>query len=135
MRNLLTYLSIFLLFSINLSAQSRKIAGKVISEEFEILNGAVIQTKDSTVLGRADNEGLFQIDLPDNTNQIQIWFVGMESETLNLKGNCNYLEIILLDDFHVEYEIKRYNKRRKKLPELYKKAWKKGIFQSKTPCR
>ena len=89
MRNLLTFISIFVLTSINLNAQPNKVTGKVISEEFEILNGAVIQTKDSTILGRVDNHGLFEIELPNHIKEIQIWFVGMESETLKLSGNCN----------------------------------------------
>jgi hypothetical protein len=140
LRYSLTVVWIFIISTSRLTAQDYRVTGKVVSEEFEFLNGAVIQTKDSTILGRVDDNGLFEIELSKDIRDIQIWFVGMESETLKLSGKCNYLEIILLNDIIVEFETvkeakKRFNKRRKELPELYEKAWKQGVFQNEEPCR
>lgn len=134
------YSAFFLIFlNFNLIAQARTISGKVISENFEIMAGAIIMDKDSLTIGNCDLDGRFEIKIPKSTNRILINWVGTEWSTINLKPNCENVEVILMwaaiYDFITIDEINRLRlKRFKKLKRLHKKAFEKGIFTTKEAC-
>ena len=91
------------------------------------------------MLGVTDIEGRFEISIPNEVLKLNISFVGMESTIIELSGNCNYLEVVVmieaLYDFMSLKKVDRLRmKRFKKLPELHKEAFEKGIFKTDKAC-
>ncbi len=134
-KTLITTIILFAIVNCNVYGQTKIITGKVIGEDFEILNSAVIQTVDSVYSTRANDSGEFELKVPKNTTKIQAWFIGMETEQFQLKSRC-HLNIILINDIIVEYETvkearKDYQRRRSKADKLFKKAYDLGIFKEK----
>jgi hypothetical protein len=123
-----------------LNAQDTKmIKGRVISEDLEILPGAKIYNMDTTVLGSTDGDGYFEIEVPVETNELLLGFIGMEWTPVKIEGDCKNLEMIIMADVIYDFiPIKRINKRRQKrfkqLPKKHKEAYEKGIFKSGNPC-
>ena len=46
--------------------QTKTITGKIINEDFEILNGATIQSLDSIYTAQSDDKGEFRLEVPKN---------------------------------------------------------------------
>ena len=152
MKNLSLVLMLFLtICCLTVNGQIKEITGKVICSDFpskhdstehEFWNGsgAVIFGNDSIRLGTANNNGEFKLSVTDKIHTISVGWVGMYPEEIRLTGNCKFLEIILLPD--VIYDFVTYKKEqrlrkkdRKVLPDLYRKAYKQGIFKNEEPCR
>jgi len=123
-----------------LNAQhSKKIKGRVISEDLEILPGTKIYNMDTTVLGSTDRDGYFEIEVPIETNELLLGFIGMEWTSAKIEDDCQNLEIIIMADVIYDFiPIKKINRKRKKrfrqLPKKHKEAYEKGIFKSSDLC-
>jgi len=101
--------------------------------------GVSIRINDTIEFGRTDMNGFFKIDIPVSVKKISFLCVGMESTTIELVDECNLIELVMMDSYtydfmslkRVEREIK---KRFKKLPDIHKKAFEKGIFETECAC-
>ena len=133
-----------------LKGQAKIITGKVIGVEpgegrgeyegFFILEDAMILSSDSIELGRTNEHGIFEVKLPDQSNEISVGWIGMEWERVQIKEGCNHLEIILIPftiyDFMSARKAERLRrKEREALPGLYERANEEGIFGNSKPSR
>lgn len=137
----LAIITILILLAINpiLLGQYRTIHGRVIDEDFETLPQVRIQTIDTIKIGETDIEGRFKINIPQKTDKLLISWIGMEWTIIQLKNNCDTIEIVLLCDaiydFMSSRKIDRLRRKRfNKLPEIHKIAFQKGIFATNNPC-
>jgi TonB-linked SusC/RagA family outer membrane protein len=63
------------------------ISGKVTDEAGNPLQGVSVLIKGSTIGTNTDANGMFNIDIPDNSSQVLVFsFVGMETQEVNVKG-------------------------------------------------
>ena len=139
MNKLLILLILPFITMCNLYSQNKTIKGRVIAEDFDILPGVLIMINNTTEVGRTDMNGFFKIDIPVSVKKISFWYLGMESTTIELVDECNLIELVMMDSYtydfmslkRVEREIK---KRYKKLPDIHKKAFEKGIFETEYAC-
>lgn len=142
MSNIKKILTVFIvvLHVSTLSAQeTKRIKGRIVSENLELLPGANIHDLDTTLLGSTDLDGYFEIEVPSETDRFLVGFIGMEWMTVEPKDDCQNLEMILLSAVIYDFiPLKRVNKKRKKrvrqLPRIHKDAYKNGYFESSTPC-
>ena len=141
---------IFIVAASDVTGQVRIVAGKVVGSEFRTrktdaayefwnLAYAKIFWQDA-VIGTTDSLGRFRIELPDIVDVIKIGAIGMYPETIRISEKCDYLEIILLPDAIYDFvTLKKEEKLRKKdrsiLPELYQKAFERGVLKQAIPCR
>ena len=132
-------LLITLLFTFTKSyGQSKIVTGTILSEDLEPLSGAYIQTLDSAIIVRANEKGDFAIELPSEINELFAWFIAMESDTIVLDGRC-HVNLILLNDYIIEFSTvreaqKHFDKRKRNLSPIYKKAYELGLFRNEMPC-
>lgn len=140
LKGLLTSLSIVLSISIVSAQEVKTITGKIISEDLELLPGAKIYDKDTTVLSTTDLNGDFTIKVPSGTTELLLGFIGMEWMSVKING-CQNLEMIVMSDVIYDFiPLKKINKKRckrfKNLPKKHLEAYEKGIFKFKprTPC-
>ena len=135
-------LIIFIVFSItkcSLYSQNKTIKGKVISDDFKTVPLASIMINDTVEVGKTNMNGYFQIDIPISEKKILFKFVGLEPTTIELVGRCDKIEVVMIrsgtDDFMtLKRAEKKRKKRYKKLPEIHKQAFDKGIFETKCAC-
>ena len=64
------------------SAQTSKVAGKVVSEDGEPVIGASIVVKGTTVGTVTDYDGNFTLDVPTDGKQLVISYIGMKSQVV-----------------------------------------------------
>jgi len=149
MNYFLTYL--LAIFSLSSYGQTKLISGKVMISDFPIENNleehefwnaseAVIIGNDSIRLGIADKDGIFEMEIPDNIQFITVALIGMYPEKIELNGNCDYFEIILLPDAIYDFVTLRKEERlrkkdRERLFELYREAYRRKLFKLEKPCR
>lgn len=119
--------------------QDLTLKGRIISEDLEVLPGVKITNKKNELLGVTDIEGRFEISIPNEVLKLNVSFVGMEPTIIELSDNCNFLEVVVmietLYDFMSLKKVDRLRmKRFKKLPELHKEAFEKGIFKTDKAC-
>lgn len=120
-------------------SQSKTIKGRVIAEDFETLPGVSIMINDTVEVGRTDLEGFFRLDIPASEKKISFDFVGMEPVTIELVDNCDNLEVVMMylysyDFMSLKRAERKRKKRYKKLPEIHKQAFEKGIFKTDCAC-
>lgn len=120
-------------------SQNKSIKGSVISNRFDTLIDVVITINDSIEVGKTDVNGFFRIDIPDSVKKILFKGVGVEPTLIVLVDKCDELEVIMLlsssDDFMTLKKSDRLRKKRhKRLPELHKEAFAKGIFKTDKTC-
>jgi hypothetical protein len=134
-------LTLFIVLSASiLSAQEIKvIKGRIISEDLELLPKAMIYNMDTIALGSTDLDGYFKIEVPVETNELLLGFVGMEWTLVKIEDDCQNLEIIMMTDVIYDFiPIKRINRKRykrfKELPKKYLEAYEQGIFKFSVPC-
>jgi len=111
----------------------------VISDDFEILPQVSIMINDTVEVGRTDANGYFLIDIPISEKKIRFVFIGVESTNIELVDKCEKIEVVMMrsgtDDFMtLKRAEKKRKKRYKKLPEIHKQAFEKGIFKTESPC-
>ena len=152
MKNLNLFLTIFLTASfLTAFGQTKVLRGKVIisepsyekgvDSEFLLAPGAMVFSEDTVELGTSNNHGIFEIEVANNTSKIYVSWVGYDWETIELSGNCEQLEIVLIPAVIYDFvSLKRANKlnekhRKKWLPELYQQAFEQGFITSENPCR
>ena len=135
-------LIIFIVLSVSacsLYSQNKTINGRVISDDFETVPLASIMINDTVEVGRTDLNGFFQIDIPVSVKKILLGSVGLDPAIIKLVDNCDEVEVVMMrsstDDFITFKKADRLRmKRFKKLPELHKEAFEKGIFKSEYAC-
>lgn len=135
---LIAFIALFFLNDI-LYSQNKTIKGRVIAEDFDVLQGVAISIKDTIEVGKTDIKGFFEVKIPDSENKLSFDFVGLESATIHLKENCESVDLIMMYDVTYDFiPLKRIDRKRKKrykkLEKVYCEAFKKGLFESKEPC-
>ena len=128
-----------LLFAVNSLGQTRTITGKVIDEYLEPLYGITIYNSDSIKQGETDIEGKFKIELPADTKNLRLAFVGFNWTTVKLIQGCDHLDIIMMAfatyDFISLRKVQKLEvKRFKKFPGIHLSAYQKGIFTTSEAC-
>ena len=135
-------LIIFIVLSVStysLYSQNKTITGRVISDFFEIMPEVSIMINDTVNVGRTDLNGFFQIDIPVSAKKILFRAVGLDPATIELVDKCDEAEVVMMSsgtyDFITLKRVDRLRmKRFKKLPELHKEAFEKGIFKTDRAC-
>lgn len=133
---------LFIVLSVStgsLYSQNKTIKGRVISDDFETVPLASITIKDTVEVGRTNMNGYFQIDIPVSEKKILFMFVGLDPTTIWLLDKCNNIEVVMMRsstyDFITFKRAERKRKKRyKKLPEIHKQAFDKGIFKTEYLC-
>lgn len=135
---LLTTILILLPFML-VNAQDSTLKGRIINEDLEVLPDVKILNENNEMLGITDIEGNFVISISKENVKLNICCIGMEPTIIELTDNCDNLDIILMIESHYDFmSLKKVDrlrmKRFKKLPELRKEAFDKGIFISDKVC-
>jgi hypothetical protein len=135
-------LIIFIVLSVStcsLYSQNRTIKGRVIDDNLETLPYVSIVINDTVEVGRTDLNGFFQIEIPVSEKKILFKYVGVDPATIELVDKCDEVEVVMIlsgtYDFITLKKVDRLRmKEFKKLPELHKKAFEKGIFKTEFEC-
>ncbi|WP_121808156.1 carboxypeptidase-like regulatory domain-containing protein [Mucilaginibacter kameinonensis] len=139
MEKLLT-IFIFLSFSTSsLYSQNKTIKGRLIDDDLETLPYVSILINDTVKVGKTDLNGFFHIDIPISVEKIIFSTVGIEPTTIKLADKCNEVEVVMMLSSTYDFiTLKRIDKLRmkrfKKLSELHKRAFEKGIFKTDKSC-
>ena len=139
MKKLLIILIVLSVSTCSLYSQSKTIKGRVIDDNLETLAGVPIMINDTVVVGRTDLNGFFQIDIPIFVKKLLFSTVGIELASIELVDKCDEVEVVMMlsstYDFITFKKVERLRmKRFKKLPELHKEAFEKGIFKTDKVC-
>jgi hypothetical protein len=123
----------------NLYSQNKTIKGRVIDDNLETFPYVSIVINDTVEVGRTDLNGFFQIDIPVSVKKILLKSVGLDPAIIELVDKCDEVEVVMMlsgsYDFITLKKVDRLRmKRFKKLPELHKEAFEKGIFKSEYAC-
>ena len=123
----------------SLYSQTKTIKGRVISDYFDILSGVSIMINDTVEVGRTDLNGFFQIDIPISVKKILFGSVGLDPTTIELVDKCDKIEVVIMlsstyDFITLKHAERKREKRYKKLPEIHKQAFEKGIFETDNAC-
>lgn len=132
-------LVVFILTDNLLVGQTRNIHGRVLSEDLEPLFGVEIRNSADSTLGKTDMDGYFKISVSLQTDSLFFRYVGMEWVDIELKEDCNSIEILIMYSTLYHYKssnkIDRLRKRRyDDLTEKHSNAIEKGLFRSSTIC-
>jgi len=135
-------LIIFIVLNVSicsLYSQNKTIKGRVISEFFETLPGVSIMINDTVEVGRTDLNGYFQIDIPVSEKKILFGSVGLDLTKIELVDKCDKVEVVMIlsstyDFITLKRAERKRKKRYKKLPEIHKQAFEKGIFETEYAC-
>ena len=92
----LTLLLLFSLLSTALSAQNKKISGKVIDEKHQPVLGASVVVKGTTKGTTTDFDGNFTIEVPAKAT-LSVSFIGYHTQNVAV-GNQNQLTIVLKEE-------------------------------------
>ncbi len=139
MRKLIITFIVIVVSACSLYSQNITIKGRVVSNRFDTLNDVFITINDTIEVGKTDLNGFFQIDIPVSFKKILFRGVGLEPAIIELVDKCDEVEVIMLlsgsDDFMTLKKSDRLRKKRlRKLPELHKEAFTKGIFKTDSAC-
>lgn len=123
----------------SLYSQNKTIKGRVISDFFETIPGVLIMINDTVEVGKTDLNGFFQINVPISMKKLLFKFLAFDPTVIELVGKCDVIEVVMMssgtDDFITLKKADRLRmKRFKKLPELHKEAFEKGIFKTDKAC-
>lgn len=132
----------FILIAVSTSSlysQNKTIKGRVISDDFEIIPLVLIMINDTVEVGRTDSNGFFQIDIPVSVKKILFRDVGFEQATIEFVDTCDEVEVVMMlsgtYDFRTFKKVDKLRmKKFKKLPELHREAFAKGIFKTDKAC-
>jgi len=78
-------------------AQSRTVSGTVRDNKGEVLTGATIEVKGTTIGVAADENGNFTIDVPEDKAVLVISYYGTESKEIRLDGSSSY-QVVLVEE-------------------------------------
>lgn len=123
----------------SLYSQNKTIKGRVSSDQFETAHLVYITINDTVQIGKTDLNGFFLIEIPISVKKILFESVGLESATIGLLDKCDEVEVVMMSSYTYDFmplkKVDRQRKKRfKKLPELHKKAFEKGIFKTAKAC-
>lgn len=137
MKILLT--TLLLLSSSIMYSQVRILQGKIIDDiDLQPIPGVYIQTN-GKIIGKTENNGSFQITIPDSLTVLEFSAVGMETTCAKITKDCNVIELIMMyswSDCFIsskksnKLKLRRFNK----LNRLRKDAYQKGIFTMDSVC-
>jgi len=135
-------LIIFIVLSVstcNLYSQNKTIKGRVISDQLETIPGVLIIINDTIEVGKTDTNGFFQIDIPVSEKKILFKYVGLEPTTIEFIDKCDEVEVVMMLSGTYDFiTLKKVDRLRmkifKKIPELHKEAFEKGIFKTDKAC-
>lgn len=92
------------LFSINLSAQDRKIiSGKITDKQGESVIGASVLVKGTTVGTVSDIDGNFSLEVPESA-VITVSYIGYQSQDIPVEGRTDF-SILLQEDTQLLDEV------------------------------
>jgi hypothetical protein len=136
------FLTTYIVLSVSictLYSQNKTIKGRVVDDNLETLPYVSIMINDTVEVGRTDLNGFFQIDMPVAEKKIVFMFLGLEPAIIEFVDKCDDVEVVMMlsgtYDFMTLKKVDRLRmKRFKKLPELHKEAFEKGIFKTDTAC-
>jgi hypothetical protein len=139
MKKLLTILLVLSVSASSLYSQNKTIKGRVIDENLETLPYVPIVINDTVEVGRTDLNGFFQIDIPISQKKILFRYVGLDPTTIELVDKCDKIEVVMMlsvtyDFITLKRAERKREKRYKKLPEIHKQAFEKGIFNNEYAC-
>lgn len=139
MKKFLIALIVFNFSTCFVYSQSKTIEGRVITNNFETVPGAIITVNDTVKVGTTNLNGFFQIDIPESNEKILIRYVGLDPANIEIEDKCKKIEVVMmLSGARESITLKRAEKNRKKrydkLPKLHKRAFEKGIFETEEPC-
>lgn len=139
MKKLLILFIVFGFSICRLYSQDKTVKGRVIDNNFETLPYVSIIINDTVEVGRTDLNGFFQIDIPVSVKRLMFGTVGIDWASIELEDKCDEVELIMMlsgtHDFMTLKKVDRIRmKRFKKLPELHKEAFEKGIFKTDKAC-
>jgi hypothetical protein len=131
-----------LLFSFSICSiysQNKTIKGRVIADDLETMPGVSIRINDSIEVSKTDLGGYFEVDIPVNQKELIFMTVGLDKATIELVDKCDYVEVVMMLSSTYDFiTLKRAERKRKKryeeLSEIYKQAFKNGIFETEYPC-
>jgi hypothetical protein len=134
----ITFIAIIVSASI-LYSQNKIIKGRVISTDFENVSFSSIVINDTIEVGKTDLNGFFKIEIPVLEKKLLFRSVGLESAIIEFVDTCNEVEVIMMlsgtYDFMTPKKVDKGRMERfKKLPELHKEAFEKGIFKTDKDC-
>lgn len=136
------FLTTYIVLSVSictLYSQNKTIRGRVVDDNLEILPYVSIMINDTVEVGRTDLKGFFQIDIPVAQEKIVFMFLGLEPAIIEFVDKCDDVEVVMMlsgtYDFMTPKKVDRLRmKRFKKLTELHKEAFEKGLFKTDKPC-
>jgi len=139
MKKLLIILIVLSVSTCSLYSQNKTIKGRVIDNNLETLPYVSIVINDTVEVGRTDLNGFFQIDIPVSVKKLLFSTVGIELTSIEVVNKCDEVEVVMMlrgtYDFITLKKIEKLRmKRFKKLPELHKEAFEKGIFKTDKAC-
>ena len=122
-----------------LCSQNKSIKGRVIDNNLETLPYVSIFIKDTVEVGKTDLNGYFQIDIPVCEKKISFEMVGLDKATIEIVDNCDKIEVVMMlsgtyDFISLKRAERKREKRYKRLPEIHKQAFDKGIFETEQAC-
>ena len=136
------FLILFIVFGVSTSSlysQNKTVKGRVITDQLETMPGVLIMINDTVEVGTTDLDGFFQIEIPASVKKISFRYVGVDPTSIELSEKCDKTEVVMMltgtDDFMTLKGAERKRKKRyKKLPEIHRKAFENGIFETETAC-
>lgn len=135
----LLIICIVLVSTSSLYSQNKTIKGRVIDDNLETLPYVLITINDTVEVGKTDMNGFFQIETPVSVKKILFRYLGLEAATIELMDKCDEVEVVMMLSGTYDFiTLKNVDRLRmkifKKLPELHKEAFEKGIFKTDKAC-
>ncbi|MFD1258863.1 carboxypeptidase-like regulatory domain-containing protein [Mucilaginibacter terrae] len=120
-------------------ALNKIIKGRVVDDNLETLPYVSVVINDTIKVDRTDLNGFFQIDIPISVKKISFESVGLNPATVRLVDKCDEVELVMMLSGTYDFiTLKKADKLRmkifKKLPELHREAFEKGIFKTDKAC-
>ena len=139
MKKVLILVIAFSISVCNLYSQYKAIKGRVIDDNLETLPYVSILINDTVEVGKTDLNGFFQIDIPVSVKKILLGSVGLDPATIELVDKCDKVEVVMMlsssyDFITLRHADRKREKRYRKLPEIHKLAFEKGIFETDNAC-
>jgi len=139
MKKLLIIFTLLGASTYNLYAQNKTYKGRVIDDNLETLPSVLIMINDTVKVGKTDINGFFQIEIPISVKKILFRFIGVDPAIIELEDNCDEVEVVMMLSGSYDFTtLKKVDRLRmkifKKLPELHREAFEKGIFKTDKAC-
>ncbi len=139
MKVLLINILVISISTCSLFSQNRTVEGRVVAEDLKTLIGVSIRINDTVEVGRTDIKGYFKINIPISQKEIIFMDLGIDKATIGLMDKCDDIEVVMMlsrtyDFITLKRAERKRKKRYKKLPDIHKQAFEKGIFKTECAC-